>query len=1102
MPLDKIKTKELLKDFNFHDLFIEQLGWNNHKRQTKINVKETNYVLEGIAEKCGMGVFRCAPQEHNRIPEYNIRKKIETQIAKTCFEHLLIFTDTVKQKQIWQWAKREKDKPVAIREEHFEIHQTGERLIQKLENLVFTLEEEEQIKISKVTSRVRGAFDVDKVTKKFYDYFKKEHDKFTNFIEGITEKVDKEWYASLMLNRLMFVYFIQKKGFLDNNVNYLKDKLMFIQTNKGKNKFYSFYRSFLLLLFHKGLGLPENNRTSEIKSLIGRIPYLNGGLFDIHSLEKKYPDINIPDEAFKKIFAFFDEYQWHLDDRPLRSDNEINPDVLGYIFEKYINQKEMGAYYTKEDITEYISKNTIIPFILDEAKKHCSIVFEPNSAVWKMLQNNPARYIYDAVKYGTDKPLPSEIEVGINNVAKRTEWNKPASTDYALPTEIYREVVSRRQRYQEVKQKIIKGEIREINDFITYNLNIRQFIQDVIENCEGPELLRAIYYTIAGRKPLKSNEKYKNGISILDPTCGSGAFLFAALNILEPLYEGCLNRMQIFVEEHPEKFDDFKHILKEIDIHPNLKYFVYKSIILNNLFGVDIMNEAVEIAKLRLFLKLVALVDVDYQKENMGLEALPDIDFNIRQGNTLVGFATLSEIEKSVEGMILDTDSKKEIENIKEKADIVSKVFFRFKDQQLVIDRKENSYKEAKEEYKKRLNELNNKLNNYLAKNYGVNLDNKNDYAKWFVSHQPFHWFVEFYEIIHNNGGFDIVIGNPPYVEYSKVKNDYTIKNYQTEECGNLYALIMERSERILNSKSRFGMIIPSSAVSTDGYISLQNILIKQGNVFVSSYSDQRGKLFDIPHPRLCVILYDKEKSNNIFTTQYLKLGIDEYRNSLFQRFQYINSTKVSELGRFPKIGSKIEFDILSKLRGKKKAVIFIQNISNYRVYFTRKISWYLQVLSFVPKLYDKNGYLREPSELKEICFDYVSFSKRYFCLLNSTLFYWFVTIGSDCRNLNTRETNNFFVDLDNTNLIPLEKIADKLTKSLDENSEMREMTFPKVGKLSIQCIFPKKSKYIIDEIDEVLAEHYRFTDEELDFIINYDIKYRMGKGSEESDDE
>ena len=91
------------------------------------------------------------------------------------------------------------------------------------------------------------------------------------------------------------------------------------------------------------------------------MPYLNGGLFLRHQIEEANGGIDIPDAAFEAVFAFFDRYQWHLDDRPLRSDNEINPDVLGYIFEKYINQKQMGAYYTNEDITEYIPKNTIIP---------------------------------------------------------------------------------------------------------------------------------------------------------------------------------------------------------------------------------------------------------------------------------------------------------------------------------------------------------------------------------------------------------------------------------------------------------------------------------------------------------------------------------------------------------------------------------------------------------------------------------------------------------------------------------------------------------------------------------------------------------------------
>jgi hypothetical protein len=158
------------------------------------------------------------------------------------------------------------------------------------------------------------------------------------------------------------------------------------------------------------------------------------------------------------------------------------------------------------------------------------------------------------VKKGCDLPLPPEIEIGVDTtkpglLERRKEWNKPAPEEYALPTEIWREVVARRQRYAEIRTKLADSEVKSINYLITYNLNVRQFAQDVIENCEGPELLRAFWHAIVGRIPRRSGEKPENGITILDPTCGSGAFLFAALNILEPLYEACLDRMQSFVTE-------------------------------------------------------------------------------------------------------------------------------------------------------------------------------------------------------------------------------------------------------------------------------------------------------------------------------------------------------------------------------------------------------------------------------------------------------------------------------------------------------------------------------------------------------------------------
>ena len=122
-----------------------------------------------------------------------------------------------------------------------------------------------------------------------------------------------------------------------------------VQQASGKDRFQTFYRYFLLRLFHDGLGKSPSDRKLDLamEKLLERVPFLNGGFFEVHQLEVRYPQIDIPDNAFENLFAFFDQYCWHLDDRPLRVDNEINPDVVGYIFEKYINQKQMGAYYTR-----------------------------------------------------------------------------------------------------------------------------------------------------------------------------------------------------------------------------------------------------------------------------------------------------------------------------------------------------------------------------------------------------------------------------------------------------------------------------------------------------------------------------------------------------------------------------------------------------------------------------------------------------------------------------------------------------------------------------------------------------------------------------------
>ena len=479
MALTKKEFSDYIKQFNFRELFND-MGWNNDKTKQPIVVDNETYTLQAVGEKSGFKIMLCNPQPNGLLPDYNTRKKIETKVTKLFQEHLIIFFDTKNTEQIWQLVVRQSGKPTKVTETRWHINQDPELLYQRAAGIFFELDEEDKITIVDVKKRIGENFQQnnEKVTKQFYDKFKKEHGSFLQFIKGISDKANQDWYASLMLNRLMFCYFIQKKGFLDNNKNYLRDKLKACKEKKGKVKFYSFYRDFLLVLFHKGLNEPTQNQ--DVKIEIGKIPYLNGGLFDEHELEKTHTSIEIDDKAFERLFDFFDQYEWHLDTSVTATGKDINPDVIGYIFEKYINDRaNMGAYYTKEDITDYISKNCILPFLFDETKRNYPKGFNADGELWQMVKTSGDEYIYDAVKKGVNEPLPREIEQGIKEVTRRTEWNKPATINFALPTEIWREVVDRRNRFNEVKSKIDKGEINAINDFITYNLNIRQYAQDV-----------------------------------------------------------------------------------------------------------------------------------------------------------------------------------------------------------------------------------------------------------------------------------------------------------------------------------------------------------------------------------------------------------------------------------------------------------------------------------------------------------------------------------------------------------------------------------------------------------------------------------------------
>ena len=1121
MTLDTARARRHLKQFDFESLFIEELGWDHYTTSLDVEVDEERFTLQAVAEKRGVVAFTCAVRT---IPPYATRRKIDGQVARSFREHFIIYVDGERTRQIWQWVRREIGRPLASREHHYTIQQPGDSLIQKLQNIAFSFEEEETLILVDVTGRVRAAFNVEQATRRFYDRFKSERDAFQKFLKGIPDEELERWYVSVMLNRLMFIYFIQKKGFLDGDPDYLRHKLAQSQETRflveeralARGSEYQeqqspasdeknlvspdrFYRDFLCPLFFEGFARTPDERSPQVRALLGDIPFLNGGIFQRHEVEQLHGrTIQIPDAAFERLFEFFDDYQWHLDDRPLRADNEINPDVLGYIFEKYINQKQMGAYYTKEDITGYISRNTIIPFLFGQAQEKCRVAFEGEPSVWALLAADPDRYIYEAVRRGTELALPQEIAAGIDDVSQREAWNTPTPEEYALPTEIWRETVARRQRYKEVRLKLVDGEVRSINDLITYNLDIQQFAQDVIESCEGPELLRAFWQAI-------------NGVTVLDPTCGSGAFLFAALNILEPLYEACLHRMEAFVAElahgdhHPHKYRDFCQVLEQMERHsfgsaqdrPNRSYFVLKSIVVNNLYGVDIMAEAVEIAKLRLFLKLVAQVE---RVED--IEPLPDIDFNIRAGNTLVGFTTIAEVERAMkvaqggQRKLMFGEDVATLQRIEEKAADVDRLFGKFQAMQTAHDMREYAQDsiETKEALRKRLQALEEELNRYLAQEYGVDVDDSAAYGEWLASHQPFHWFVHFYGILKQDG-FNSIIGNPPYLTLSALR-DYSVRGYTTTATRNLYSLILERCQSLVSSDGRQGYIVPVSSIATEGYSTLQQVLARR-RLFISSYDDRPAHLFtDLDKNTLSVLLVAQGvESLTAYSTRLCRWNAEE-RENLFSCLEYQITPEARLSGCIPKIGSAIEASIWHKIFKKhRRLATFYVGKPGKVMYYSRKVNAFLQILDFVPEVRDGNGNLRPPSEFKTLRFSSLVEAAAVVCCFNSTLFRWFIDVVSDGSHVNRREVDNFPFDpgLAVAEFPELITLVEQLSESLKATSEYRVMRY-RHDTLTVQCIIPKYSKATIDEMDRVLARYYGLTDDELDFIINYDIKYRMGE--------
>lgn len=531
------------------------------------------------------------------------------------------------------------------------------------------------------------AFDVEKVTRDFYNNYKAIFEKLQNTLHQQTENA--EWahdYALQFLNRIMFLYFIQRKRWLGDNPDFLNDFWQAYQ--KARQLKDAFVKGWLEVLFfeafNKQFAAGRADRQyipQDFRQALQMAPFLNGGLFNRNDLDVKYQPL-ISDELMKEIFAFFQRYNFTIsEDTPFDQEVAVDPEMIGKVYESLVNvsaeldlQGEAGIFYTNRIEIDLMCRLALSDWLSNHlGTENKDVLFELIFAM------------------DDEEKLAADIKI-----AEKGLW---------------------------------------------------QELHTLIAN-----------------------------VTLLDPACGSGSFLVGMLLILDDLLLRAEHQLGIEQSAYERR----------------------KSIIANSLYGVDVMGWAVKVAELRLWLQL--MIETDMSKEDLQCQALlPSLDFKLRRGDSIVqeigginmrsqlGYGRLpngfrQKIYKLKQAKLdysynLQGHKTKELLEHEEWLlfrDLVSarmlKAENRIKVLRTGLRPQENLFGEKKPMQMKtdhvamqgELDELQSELSK--LKKFKVVQDKEQQ--------PPFVWNIGFVEVFEGEKrGFDIVIGNPPYVRQEKIRD-------------------------------------------------------------------------------------------------------------------------------------------------------------------------------------------------------------------------------------------------------------------------------------------------------------------------------------------
>ena len=679
-------------------------------------------------------------------------------------------------------------------------------------------------------------------------------ERIANDVSGCSsyEELHKKWFKSFSIDVLSDKFFEGYKAIYEDIIEYVTGKRMVKKGNKWVEKKLREPNEDIMSQFRAMGGDAEKAVRDYVKNLMGRLVF-------VQFLQKK-GWMGVPaGDAWEGGDPYFLQNLYKNSDKK----ETFVDDVLEPLFND-LNTKRHGDLVTNHNI----GQNIKVPYLnggLFELDESDDTRFALPSRFMRQLLE-----FFESFNFTIDENAPDDVEIGVDPemlgriFENLLEDNKEKGAFYT-PKEIVR-YMCRESLIGYLTTCIIKkqGENHQPEDKI--QKAVRQLLLE-------PEVIIPRMTS----EHLEDFGRYIRDVKICDPAVGSGAFPMGMLNELV--------RCRILINAWAK--DSYGNLL--IGDIAALK----AEIICNNIYGVDIEKGAIDIARLRFWLSII----VDAKAPH----ALPNFDYKFMVGNSLIStfsgqyinLSTKTQKHINVQKMI---EVKKKIRNFKRlfysatgedkhklnvlikdhilllislqlDYDIRSWVSKNAEQFSLDIDSSERiKIKEAISrlpEDKKRVVELGKSLRDYLA-NESISLERRSQLDIRF-----FDWrmmFTEVFDVEEGNGGFDIVIGNPPYINIANLKDDAIRKLYQNNfktvrNKSDLYSIFTEKAYDLLKQKGICSYIFSNSWMGTDSFLLFRRFLIDKTTIM--NLVDLPDKVFKNATVRTCIILFSKNKVTN-----------------------------------------------------------------------------------------------------------------------------------------------------------------------------------------------------------------------------------------------